>query len=68
MSNNVIPMSNLQLELLKLYSTNVPEQDLVEIKRYLAKFFMKRAIAEADKTWDEKGYTNVLMQEWLDEN
>jgi hypothetical protein len=56
MSTASIPLSNIQLELLKLYSTNIPETDLLEIKRYLAKFFMKKAIAEADKTWDEQGY------------
>jgi hypothetical protein len=67
MSTASIPLSNIQLELLKLYSSNIPEGDLLEIKRYLAKFFMKKAIAEADKTWDEKGYSDTLMQEWLEE-
>lgn len=60
-------LSNLQLELLKLYSTNLPEEDLLEIKRMLANYFMKKAIEEADKVWDEKGYTNETMDEWLKE-
>lgn len=58
-------LSNLQLELLKLYGSGVSEEDLLEIKRFLAKYFMKKAVAEADKVWDEKGYTNELMDEWL---
>ncbi len=67
MSTLAIPLSNLQVELLKLYATNISDDELLEVKRYLAKFFMKKAIAEADKTWDEKGYTNKLMQEWIEE-
>jgi hypothetical protein len=55
------PFSNLQLELLKLYATNVPEADLLEIKRFLARFFMKKAITEADEIWDERQYTPELI-------
>lgn len=61
------PLSNIQLELLKLYANNVSEKDLLAIKRLLAKFFMQKAIAEADKVWDEKGYTNETMDNWLKE-
>lgn len=62
-----VPMSNIQLELLKLYATDISENDLLEIKRYLAKFFMKKAISAADQTWVEKGYTKELMEKWLEE-
>ena len=34
---------------------NIPDADLLEIKRYLARFFMKKAISEADKIWEERG-------------
>jgi predicted transcriptional regulator len=62
------PLSNLQQELLKLYASNISEADLLVIKRYLAKFFAEKAIAEADKIWDEKGYTNDTMKNWLNED
>ena len=42
-------LSNLQLELLKLFSPNVPEQDLKNIKNYLSSYFAQKAIKEADK-------------------
>jgi hypothetical protein len=61
------PMSNLQLELLKLYSMNIEEKDLLHIKEYIAQFFMQKAIDEADKIWDEKEYSNELMDEWINE-
>jgi hypothetical protein len=61
------PLSNLQLELLKLYSTNLSQQDLVELKRLLANYFAQKAIKEADKIWDEKGLSNDDMKKWLNE-
>ncbi len=62
------PLSNLQKELLKLYTSNISEADLLTIKRFLAKFFAEKAIAEADKIWDEKGYSNDTMKNWLNED
>jgi hypothetical protein len=49
------PFTNLQLELLKLYARDVPEQDLLEIKRLLAQYFIDKSSDLADKVWDEKG-------------
>ena len=62
------PLSNLQQELLKLYASNISETDLLVIKRYLAKYFAEKAIAEADEIWDTKGYTNETMKNWLNED
>lgn len=54
-------LSNIQQELLKLYSSDIPETDLRAIKVYLANYFAGKAISDADKIWDEKGYTNETM-------
>ena len=62
------PLSNLQQELLKLYASNISDADLLAIKSFLAKFFAEKAIDEADKIWDEKGYTNETMKNWLNED
>ena len=35
------------------------------IKRLLAKYFADRASDEMDKLWEEKGWTNEKMDEWL---
>lgn len=51
-------LSNLQLELLKLFARNVSEKDLIEIKTLIAKYFAKKAMDSADKVWDEKGWTD----------
>ena len=52
------PLTNLQLELLKLFAREVSEEDLLEIKRMLVKFFAEKAMDEADKIWEEKGWTD----------
>lgn len=62
------PPSNLQQELLKLYSSDIPEADLLHIKQYLARYFASKAIGEADQIWEEKGYTNETMHHWLNED
>lgn len=61
-------LSNLQQELLKLYAANVSDADLLNIKRYLAKYFAEKAIANADRQWDEKGYNADIMNNWLNED
>jgi hypothetical protein len=61
------PLTNMQYELMRLYSMNVSEEDLLNIRKMIAKYFWKKTIDEADKIWDEKGYSNELMQEWLNE-
>lgn len=62
------PLTNLQLELLKLYSFNLSEDQLREVQRLLAKYFADRASDEMDRLWDEKGWSDETMDEWLKGN
>ncbi len=56
------PFSNVQLELLKLFASNVPDDDLLEIKAVLTNYFFKKAKDGADKAWDERGLDeNTLL-------
>jgi hypothetical protein len=48
------PFTNLQLELLKVFSHDLSENELKEIKAMLLEYFSKKTISEADKVWDEK--------------
>lgn len=59
------PLSNLQLELLKIYSLGIKDEQLHEIKQLLARYFAKKASEEADRLWEEKGWTNDTMRDWL---
>jgi hypothetical protein len=62
-----LPLSNVQIELLKLYSTNLSEEDLNELKLLLTRFFAEKSIQLANKVWDEKGLTDEDMDQWLNE-
>ena len=62
------PLSNIQMELIKLYSTSLSDKDLVELKDVLAKYFAEKAISKANEIWDQKGLTNDDMDKWLNEN
>lgn len=61
------PLSDLQLELLKLYSTELTSEELLEVKRLLGRYFGDRATRAADRVWDERGLTNEDMDAWLHE-
>jgi len=63
------PLTNLQLELLKLYSLRLNDRDLAEVKRVLARYFADRLDKHVDELWKEKGLTEDDMEQWLqDEN
>ena len=62
------PFTNMQVELLKLYSTNISEPELLELKDVLAKFYAKKSINYANQAWLEKKLTNKDMDNWLNEN
>jgi hypothetical protein len=61
-------LTNVQIELLKLFQYDLPEKQLVEIKNILAKYFANTATAEIDKLWEENNWDNDLMKEWANEN
>jgi hypothetical protein len=48
------PFSNVQLELLKAFSHQLNEKDLLELRAVMAKFFAKKLMNQADKIWDEE--------------
>ena len=52
--------------MLKLFATNVPETDLVEIRNLIARYLLDKARDEADAIWEEKGYTDEKRKELLE--
>lgn len=62
------PLTNLQLEIIKLYTTNLNRQELLEVKQILSNFFAQKAIKEADKIWDEQNLSDQEMDTWLNES
>lgn len=54
------PLSNVQLELLKTFSHQLSESEILELRKILAQFFAQRAIQLANEVWDQN--------EWNDED
>ena len=58
------PLSNIQLELLKVFSRPVSDEDLKAIKQLLSNYFAQKAASLADEVWEQEGFTEETMQEW----
>ncbi len=61
-------LSNVQMELLKLYATDIPDEQLAELKEVMANFFAAKAVQSANKVWDEKKLSPAIMDEWLNKD
>lgn len=59
------PFSNVQLELLKTFSHQLSEKDLIDLKNTIAHFFSKKLIQEADKVWEEKNWNKETVEKML---
>ncbi len=59
------PLSNVQLEILKAFSYNLSEEELLDFRDTIARYFADRAIQSADKVWDEKGWTDEDVDKML---
>jgi hypothetical protein len=61
-------LNNTQLEILNLFSHNQNEADLKEIKSLLVTYLADKVTREADKAFDEKGYTQEIFEKWKSEH
>jgi len=59
------PLSNVQTELLKVFSADIPETHLLELKNIMARFLLEKAQDSADKIWQEKGYSDEKLRDIL---
>lgn len=59
------PLTNTQLEILKAFSFNLNNSELVEFKNRIAQYFAERAIDEANKAWDSNNWTDKDVDEML---
>ncbi len=59
--------TNLQHELLKLYSINLPEHELIEIRDMIARYLLKKKLKEFDEHVKKLGITKADLEKWLNE-
>jgi len=57
----------LQQELLSLYSMDLSEDELKEIKKLLSQYFWDRMQKKVDKAVEELGYTQEDFDAWLND-
>ncbi len=55
-------LTNLQLELIKMFKYNLSENQLIELKDLLSNYFVSKVDFEMDKVWNDKNWTNSTME------
>ena len=61
-------LSNLQLELLRVFNFELSEEQLKEIRALLADYFASKASSEMDTLFEEKGWDEGKIEEWSKEH
>jgi len=59
------PLTEPQLDLLKMFSHNVDDADWVAIKRLIVRYFAQKATEGADEVWDEQGWNDQKVADLL---
>jgi hypothetical protein len=57
-------LNDVQLEILKLFQHNQSPDDLREIKSLLVTYLSDKVTREADKSFDQKGYSTEVFEQW----
>ena len=60
-----MPLNDLQLEILKLFTRDLEEADLLAIKRLIVKYLAKKVTQMTDEVWEEKKWTDEDMERML---
>ena len=63
-----VALNSTQLEILKLFRNDQPEEELQEIKSLLIAYLANKVTFEADKSFDEKGYADTIFEKWKQEH
>jgi hypothetical protein len=61
-------LTNLQVELVKLFSYKIAENQVLEIKQLLSNYFADKATEEMDRLWDENNWSEETMKEWSNDH
>ncbi|MEO8146814.1 MAG: hypothetical protein ABI723_04200 [Bacteroidia bacterium] len=61
-------LTKLQLELLEMFNYELNDEQLRDVQNLLAKFYAFKAREEMNKIWDERGWTNETMENFLEEH
>ncbi len=68
MMNATGKLTNLQLEILKLYNLELPDYQLQEIKSLLAEYFANKVSDGMDEVWKQQGWTIETIERLRNEH
>jgi hypothetical protein len=51
-----------------LFRNYTSEEELLDLKAALVDYLSKKVVKEADRAFDEKGYTTDTLEEWRKEH
>ena len=60
-----IPLNHNQLEILKLFTREMEEKDLIEIKRLIVSYLASKITNMADDLWEANNWTDHDMERLL---
>lgn len=61
-------LTNIQLEILKLFNYNLAEDQLLEIKKLLANYFANEITNEMDDLWNRKEWDESKIEQLRSEH
>jgi hypothetical protein len=67
MSELKMPLNKTQLEILKLFTQPLSEEELRDIKALLVKHLSEKLTGKIDRISKEKGYTQKDFDNWLND-
>jgi hypothetical protein len=61
-------LTNLQLELLKLFNYQLSDEQLLEVKKILSSYFAKNVAKNIDKFWEENNWNKQTIEDLKNEH
>lgn len=61
-------LTNLQLELIKLFSYEISNEQLIEIKSILSNYFADKITYDIDKLFESNKWGDEKIEEWSNEH
>lgn len=65
---NQTRLTNVQLELLNMFSYDLDESQILEMKEVLAKHFAQKLTLEMGQLWEQNNWSQETMDNWAKEH
>ena len=62
-STSAFRLNPVQLHLLELFSKDMTEQELLEIRKILVEYYRQKVDDELDAIWEKRGYDKLSFSE-----